>query len=450
MQLLIAIIGILVTILFVIGTHEFAHFIAARMLGVKVLRFSIGFGKRLFSWSDKKGTEFVFSLIPLGGYVKMLDENEGQVSSKDLPHAFNRQPFYKKFLIVLAGPFANILCAFILYWLIFMIGIVTVKPIIGQVTPKSIAAEAGLKPHQEIISIDDKPLFTWPSIIFRILFHAGNQDQLKMEVRELSKKNIELHILDLSDWHMDELAPDPLASLGIVPYEPILPLIIGIIHAHSPAADSPLRVGDTILSIDKKPIRHWNEVMTQIISHPGKTLVFTIKRENKKFEIPVTLGYQRDLFFQKTGYLGIGPTFTWPKELTQQIKFGPLKAIPQAWQTMLDFTYFNFLLFGKLITGKISLQSLGGPITIFESAGAALNYGFLAFISFLAFLSISIGIINILPIPGLDGGHLFIFIIEFIIQRPLPQKLLFFLYQMGFVLIIYLLFQALINDILRL
>src|SRR3990167_4060188 len=180
MQLLIAIIGILVTILFVIGTHEFAHFIAARMLGVKVLRFSIGFGKRLFSWSDKKGTEFVFSLIPLGGYVKMLDENEGQVSSKDLPHAFNRQPFYKKFLIVLAGPFANILCAFILYWLIFMIGIVTVKPIIGQVTPKSIAAEAGLKPHQEIISIDDKPLFTWPSIIFRILFRAGNQDQLKI------------------------------------------------------------------------------------------------------------------------------------------------------------------------------------------------------------------------------------------------------------------------------
>lgn len=181
LQVLLSILGILLTIFFVIGTHEAAHFITARLLKVKVLRFSIGFGKSLARWYDKKGTEYVLALIPLGGYVKMLDEREGDVAPEEVHLAFNRQPFYKKFLIVLAGPAANIFCAFILYWLIFMIGFVNIRPIIGEVAPGSIAANGGLKMKQEIIRVDDRKTSNWTSVLFRILAHAGNQDQLKVE-----------------------------------------------------------------------------------------------------------------------------------------------------------------------------------------------------------------------------------------------------------------------------
>lgn len=450
LHILISILGILLTIFFVIGTHESAHFITARLMGVKVLRFSIGFGKTLFHWYDKKGTEYVLALIPLGGYIKMLDEGEGKVPQKELHLAFNRQPFYKKFLIVVAGPISNIFCALVLYWLIFTIGFTAVNPVIGTVNPRSIAAEGGLKANQKIIGIDNKTTQTWTSVMLRLLAHAGNQDYLKIEVENLSDKKTEIHILDLSNWHMNELTPDPLVSLGIKPYEPEIPLIIGVIAVKSPAASSKLQIGDKIIAINKIPIKNWDELMSTVIYHPAETVTFTIQRQGKIMNIPVTLGYQRNLLFQKSGHLGIGPNFQWPKELLHKIKYGPIEAVPHAWQEISDFTYLNLLLFEKMLTGKLSLASLGGPITIFESAGEALNYGFLSFIGFLAFLSIAIGVINLLPIPGLDGGHLFIQLVEAIIRRPVPEGILLLLYRLGFLFIFFLLIQALVNDVLRL
>jgi regulator of sigma E protease len=449
-HILISIAGILLTIFFVIGTHESAHFVAARLFGVKVLRFSIGFGKTLLQFRDKLGTEYVLALIPLGGYVKMLDENEGNVPPSDLPFAFNRQPFYKKFLIVLAGPVTNIFCAFVLYWLIFVIGFVAVKPVIGTVKARSIAAEGGLKKNQQIVSIDNKTTSTWTTIIFRLLSHAGNQDHVKIEVGSPADKKTEHYILDLSNWHMDALTPNPLVSVGITPYVPDIPLIIGIISADSPAAISQLKLGDKITALNKNPVKNWDELIIAIMKHPGETMTFAVERQNKVIDIPVALGYQRNWLMQKSGYLGIGPAFQWPKELLQKIKYGPIEAIPHAWQEISDFTYFNLMLVGKIVTGKVSMQSLGGPITIFESAGEALNYGFLAFISFLAFLSITLGIINLLPIPGLDGGHLFIQIIEFIIRRPVPEQIQMILYRFGLLLLLFVIVQALVNDVLRL
>lgn len=450
LHILISIVGIFLTIFFVIGTHEYAHFQAARLLGVKILRFSIGFGKTLFHWYDKQGTEYVIALIPLGGYVKMLDEREEHVPKKDLALAFNRQPFYKKFLIVLAGPAMNIFCALALYWLIFVIGFISVKPIIGSVNPRSIAAEGGLKANQEIIRIDNKTATSWTKVMLLLISHAGNQDHLKIEVKNPADKKTEVHILDLSNWHMHELTPDPLEGIGIVPYTPEIPLIIGVIAAKSPALASPLTIGDKILAINNNPIKNWETMSTTILNHPNETVTFTVERQGKIQKFPVKLGYQRYWFFLKTGYLGISPHFEWPKELLHKIQYPPLEAVSYAWEEISNFTYFNLLLFGKMVTGKLSLQSLGGPITIFESAGDALNYGFLSFIGFLAFLSISIGIINLLPIPGLDGGHLFIQVIEFIIRRPIPEKVLLNLYRIGFLFIFFILIQALMNDLLRL
>lgn len=449
-HLLISIIGILGTILFVIGTHESAHFAAARLLGIKVLRFSIGFGKVLWRWKDKKGTEYVFALVPLGGYVKMLDENEENVAPAELHQAFNRQPYYKKFIVVIAGPLCNLFCALFLYWIIFTVGFTTIKPVIGNVAPNSIAADAGLKTNDEILSLDNQSTLSWTNIVFRLMLHAGSQDQLKINTENLKTKKLNSHLLDLTDWKMDELKPDPLGSLGITPYEPPIPLIIGAIAPESPASKSDLKVGDKMLAVNQQSIPNWRDLLTFIQQHPDQKVTLTIERENKKIQIPLNIGYQRDFLFQKVGYLGIGPDFKWPAEFLREVKYGPIDAVARSYQEVRDFTYFNFILFGKMITGKISLQSLGGPITIFETAGNALNYGFFAFMAFLAFLSVSIGVINLLPIPGLDGGHLFLYTIELIIRRPIPPKTLFFLFKLGFLLIFFVLLQALINDVLRL
>ncbi|OGT61836.1 MAG: RIP metalloprotease RseP [Gammaproteobacteria bacterium RIFCSPHIGHO2_12_FULL_45_12] len=451
LALIISIFGILVTILFVIGTHEYAHFMVARLLGVKVLRFSIGFGKALFRWQGKSGTEYVLALIPLGGYVKMLDASEGTVAPDDLPRAYNHQPFYKKCLIVLAGPLMNFLCAFLLYWIIFMVGFTTIKPVIGEITPSSIAAASNLTAQQEIIRIDHQPTRTWMSIMFRLLSHAGEQGSVAITVQSLQMPfRTTTHHLNLTGWRMDELKPDPLTSLGIIPYRPPTPLILGVITANSPAMKAGFKIGDQLLTINQQPLSDWETVMTLIKSHPEKTLPFQVLRQGKRVSLEVLIGYHRNLWGQKQGYLGLGPKLVWPANMRQAVQYSPVPALAQAGREILNFTYFNVMLIGKLVTGKLSLKTLGGPITIFESAGAALNSGFLSFTAFLAFLSLSIGLINLLPIPGLDGGHLFIQLIEFIIRRPLPEKVLTLSFQFGFGLLIFVLVQALINDLLRL
>ncbi|OGT35963.1 MAG: RIP metalloprotease RseP [Gammaproteobacteria bacterium RIFCSPHIGHO2_12_FULL_37_14] len=449
MHLIISIFGILFTLIIVIGIHEFAHFITARWFGVKVLRFSIGFGKTIFRWRDKKNTEYVVALIPLGGYVKMLDESEGYVSKHDLALAYNRQPFYKKFLIVLAGPIANLVCAIFFYWLIFMIGFATLKPIIGKIDPGSIAAVAGLKENSEIIAIDQHETLSWQSIFFRIIAHAGNQDTLTIKTKK-PNHSIQTYHLNLSNWSMDNLSPDPLGSLGLHPYTPTIRPIIRTVKENSPAALANLQVNDKLIAVNQKKIKDWYEFVKEIEARPNQTLTFTIERNAKKLEIPVTIGYQFNTFFQKEGFLGIAPQVQWSENIFITVQYGPGEAILHAWKEVVNFTYFNFILIGKLVSGKISLHSLGGPITIFESAGEALNSGMLAFLSFLAFISVSIGILNLLPIPGLDGSHLFIQIIEVIIRRPLPEKLLITLYRLGFIFIFFIMLQAFINDILRL
>lgn len=364
---LIFIAGILITIFFVIGIHEYAHFIAARLLGIKVLRFSIGFGKSLFKWHDKKGTEYILALIPLGGYVKMLDEREAPVPQNELHLAYNNQPFYKKFLIVIAGPLSNFLSAVVLYWLIFMMGFATLVPIVGELVPESIAAKGGLLTGQEIIRVDDRAALGWTSVIIHALTHLGNHDHLKIETKNKTSSTIHTHWLAMDDWKLNELKPDPLFSLGIIPFEPTL--------------------------------------------KPGQAF---------------------------------------PKDLIRKVQYGPLPALSHAWQETADFVKFNLLFFGKLLTGKISLQSLGGPVTIFETAGIALNTGLIPFLAFLAFFSASIGAINLLPIPGLDGGHLVFQCIEWLIRRPIPERVISILYQIGFIFLIFILIQALANDLLRL
>lgn len=365
MYLLISILSILLTILLIVGIHEFGHFIVARLVGVKVLRFSIGFGKTLFRWHDKKGTEYVFAAIPLGGYVKMLDESEDNINPTELPYAYNRQPIYKRLAIVTAGPVFNFLFAFLIYWFLFIIGFTTIVPLIGKVLPNSIAAQAELQARQEITRIDDAPTASWNAVILNLLFHVGNKEKIQLSTKNSDTHQVQQHTLDLTHWQIDDLKPDPLLSLGIEPYLPT--------------------------------------------SHA-----------------------------------------TWPKELLRENKANPLAAISRAYQSTSNLLRLNFLVFSKLVTGKLSIGNLGGPISIFESAGTALNSGMVPFLGFLAFLSIAIGFINILPIPGLDGGHVLFQLIEWVIGRPISMRTQALCYRIGFILLLLLLTQALVNDLMRL
>jgi regulator of sigma E protease len=271
-----------------------------------------------------------------------------------------------------------------------------------------------------------------------------------MELKNSNTTATKDYLLGVSNWHLDELKPDPLDSLGITPFEPVIAPIIGKLLPNSPAEKAGLKIGDKILDIDGRPIKDWYDLVGVTSSNPGVTLNFNIQRGKDKMILPVTTSYKRNLFLQKQGYLGMAPAFEWPANLLRKNKYGPVTAVTHAWQDVATFTNMNFIILGKMLTGKISLKSLGGPITIFQSAGNALNNGFIAFFGFLAFLSISIGIINIIPIPGLDGGHLLFQLIETIFRRPLPEKALILFYRLGMLFLLVIMVQALVNDMLRL
>ncbi len=450
LNIIISLIGVIITILLVVGVHELGHFLMAKVCGVKVLRFSIGFGKPLYTRRDRSGTEYVLAAIPLGGYVKMLDEEEGGVPESDKPYAFSQQPFYKKAAIIAAGPLFNLIFALLIYWVIFMMGFTSIAPVIGKVTPHSVAEQAGLKPQQEILRIDDQTTPSWVSIIVNMLSRAGDTDTVKITVRQLNSGKLEDYGLNLANWHMDKLRPDPLASLGISAYEPQIANIIGKVLPDSPAEKAGLQPHDQIIEVNHAAVTDWLSAVQRFTNHPGETLVFTVKRQNHVLSLPVVIGSAHNIFWQAHGYLGMTPAFEWPRNLLRVNHYGPIEALSHAWLDVKLFTNMNLIVFGKMLTGKISLESLGGPITIFESAGTALNNGIMPFLSFLAFLSISIGIINIIPIPGLDGGHLLFQIIEFIIRRPLGQRVQILLYRFGLIALLLLMMQALMNDFMRL
>ncbi|MDR3491935.1 MAG: RIP metalloprotease RseP [Gammaproteobacteria bacterium] len=447
-NIFISIIAILITILLVVGIHEFGHFFVARCLGIKVLRFSLGFGKILFSWHDKKGTQYALSAIPLGGYVKMLDEDEGHVPKDQVHLAFNRQPYYKKFLVVAAGPLSNFIFAIFIYWILFSVGFISIAPMIGKITPHSIAAQAGLQANQEILQVDSKHTPSWTSVVMELFFHAGDKNMLQLTTTKIN--GTQSYTLNLTEWKIDDLKPDPLSSLGIIPYEPHIPAIIAHIQEKSPAELANLLVGDKIVAVDKKSISDWQSLSKIISEQPNKTLLFTIQRNKKILEIPINIGSTHNLFYKNHGYLGISPTFEWPKNLLRTNQYPVFSALSHAFQNVETFTKLNFIILGKMITGKISLQSLGGPITIFDTAGTALNQGAISFLSFLAFLSISIGTINIIPIPGLDGGHLLFQTIEYISGKPLSTRAINLSYRLGMILLFVVMMQAIINDLLRL
>jgi regulator of sigma E protease len=440
-----------VSISILVAVHEWGHFIVARCCGVKTVRFSIGFGKVIWRKMTRSGLEIAVSAIPLGGYVKFLDENEGKVSLTDRPFAFNRQSVFKRILIVLAGPLFNFLLAIAVFWLMFMIGVHQIKPIIGEVVPHSLAAKAGFSPMQRIVAIDDDTVSSWQDIRMALYGKLAEDKPLLVWVRGPNDAAAHSILVNISGIRLDENNVDILEDFGLFPFALDVPAIVDQVELKSPAAALGLRHGDKIIRINGQAINNWQQLLEHITGLGGKTVSLVILRNDTEETLSVALGKRIDHQGEERGYLGVrAKPLPLPKDLLVVKRYGPLTAIPMAWHEMWSMTSLSVNLMYKMIRGKIGLSGIAGPIGIAEGAGIVAYSGLAAYLGFLGLISIGLGIVNILPIPMLDGGYLFYFLLEIVRGKPLSDRVQLIGIKIGFSILLALLLLATYNDIMRL
>lgn len=450
MTIFLSIVAFLFAISILALIHEYGHFLVARFFNIKVLKFSIGFGKPLFSWHGKNETEYLISAIPLGGYVKMLDSREGEVTNEELSFAFDHKPVLQRMLVVLSGPFTNIIFTILAFWLIFMIGLKSPKPIIGKVLPNTIASIAGIKNGDEIVAINKQKVINWQDILVAIFARIGNKDILQVDTKA-QDASIESHNLDLKNWHLDMLVLDPLRDLGIEPYHPNPPSIIKEIGKDSPALKAGFLQNDKVIAVNNIKVSDWDTLVEYIKNHPREKLNFVVLRHGKQLSISAITGWKYGEGWKKIGFLGISPVqMEWPKDFFIKQQYSPPLAIFHAFNNTFSFLHFNFIVIEKLITGKISILVLGGPISIFQSAASALNQGIIVYFTFLALLSLMLAFVNLLPIPGLDGGYVIFLLLEAIMKKPLSNAVQLLIFRLGLIFLALIMFQATLNDLMRL
>ena len=450
MSLLIAIFGAIFAIFSVVIIHEFGHFIVARALGVRVLKFSMGFGKTLWSRTSRRGTEFVIALLPLGGYVRLLGEGDPVSDDELKQYSYSHQSVYARMAIILAGPMMNFILAILLFWILYLPGVVHIKPMIGRVLPHSIVAAAGVRRGDHIQKIDGRVVKNWRAVTMAIVAHVGDQKSVTMTVlRPHHQKRMTVN-LSLTHWKVAEQAGELLRSLGIVPFQPKFPMAIGKVMPGSPADRAGLRQGDRILAVNDTEYDNMLDLVRFIQRHPNKKLSIRLLRQGKKSVVTVRVGskLQNKQAYGYLGYEVIPPV--WPASLLQHERYTLLTAWGPAIHETGSLIRFNTVVLGKMILRKISLRSLGGPITIFKTAGQASQRNYRVYLGFLAFLSVTLGFINLLPIPGLDGGHFFFQLIELTARRPVPLRIQSICLRIGFLLLILLILQATYNDLFRL
>lgn len=437
-------IGVLITV------HEFGHFWVARRLGVKVLKFSIGFGKPLFKWRRKNdATEYVIAAVPLGGYVQMLDEREGPVDEQELHKAFNRKPLASRFAVVAAGPLFNFLLAILCYWVIFVVGVNGIKPIIGEVEPSSIAYTGGMEKGDQIVSINGEETLTW-SAVELILLDEGLSKKA-VDVAVLDQAGIvKSLILDLGTLTGDVGKENLLGLVGITPYRPSIPPVIDQLLIGGAAEMAGMKSGDKVLSADGVLINDWETWVKYIQERPEQLIQVEIERDGQIKDLQLRPEKVR-ANDKEIGRIGAN-VFLPPNlmaALQVEVQYTPgtglIKAIKKTW----DMSFLTLSMLGHMVTGDVSVRNISGPISIAQYAGYTASAGFIAFVSFIALISISLGIINLLPIPVLDGGHLFYYAVEFLKGSPLSEEAQMFGQRLGIIILAVVMILAFYNDLLR-
>ncbi|MEF8699355.1 MAG: RIP metalloprotease RseP [Candidatus Accumulibacter sp. UW26] len=439
------VLGILIVV------HEFGHYLAARWAGVKVLRFSVGFGRPL--WLRRLGrdrTEWAIAAFPLGGYVKMLDEREGEVPAEELHRSFNRQPVQRRMVIVAAGPLANFLLAIVLHWGLFWHGTEEFRPIVGAPAIATPAAAAGLEEGELVLQVGGEPVRTWQEMRWLLLQRAADEDQVDLEVinqqQEIAIRRLDVSVVRRSGWESDAFE-----KLGFRIYRPRLPPILGAVNPNSAAASAGLRPGDEILTIDQQPIDSWAQVVEAVRQSPGEALQVTLQRDAARIEVTLTPALVHDQG-REIGRIGaaVRDSKQARDELMTTVSYGPVSALGKALAETWDKSAFTLLMIGRMVTGEVSWRNISGPVTIADYAGQSARLGIDYYLKFMALVSISLGVLNLLPIPILDGGHLLYYLVEIIKRGPVSERTMEIGQQIGLALLLMLMAFAFYNDINRL
>ena len=450
--MLTTIIAFIVALGVLIVVHEFGHYFVARWCGVKVLRFSVGFGRPLLRrvyGADR--TEWVIGAIPLGGYVKMVDEREDNVPPEDLPRAFNRQSVWRRIAIVAAGPLANFLLAILLYWGLFVHGIPGMKPIIAAPQPGSIAAMAGFQAGDTVRAVDGETVVQWQDARWRLLSRGVDRAQVRVDVVD-SEGREAVRTLDFSGVTTAQVEENFLAHVGLSVAQPRFEPVIGRVVQGGVADRAGLLAGDRVLSIDGRRMADWEGLVSAIRASPGKPIELEIDREGRAVPTLRLVPDSADEGGKVVGKVGIGPRVdpAQVERLMVDVRYGPLESLGEAVAKTWDTSVLSLQMLGKMLIGQVSLKNLSGPITIADYAGQSVQVSWVAYLTFIALISISLGVLNLLPIPMLDGGHLMYYAFEVVRRRPVSDRVMAIGQQVGMGVLFVLMAFAIFNDIHRL
>jgi regulator of sigma E protease len=433
-----------------IVVHEYGHYLVARACKVKVLRFSVGFGRPLLSWRGGDGMEWVIAAVPFGGYVKMLDEREAPVAAEDLGRAFNRQSVWRRTAIVAAGPVANFLFAIAVYAGLFMYGLPEARPIIAAPPPASAAAAAELRAGDTIVSVNGEGLSTWQELRWRVLKAALQGEQLRLE-RIDERGHLSEVVLDLRRFAGTDAEADLMAAIGLQLFRPPLEPVLGQVESGGPAEQAGLLSGDRILRIDDQPIETWSAFVDAVRASPAAPLRFTILRDRRTVQLTVT-PEAREVNGQRFGRIGAAP-FVPPshaERILVRTQYSLFEAIARGADKTLDIAVFSLRMLGKMLIGEVSWKHLSGPVTIADYAGQSAQMGGISYLTFLALISISLGVLNLLPIPLLDGGHLMYYALEVVKGSPVSDRVMELGQRVGLTLLLIMMAFAFYNDLHRL
>ena len=446
------VLAFIVTVGLLVVVHEYGHYLVARLAGVKVLRFSVGFGRVL--WSRRTGpdrTEWALCAVPLGGYVKMLDTREADVDDAERVRAFDLQPVGKRIAIVLAGPAANFLAAFVLYWALFVTGLPGMKPVVAEPARGSAAAAAGLSDGDVIVAVGGSGAGSWTDVRWLLLKQSVRGGSVALELEGASGGRA-TRSLDLSGLTPEDLDKDFLAKLGMRPFVPRVSATLGRVQAGGAGERAGLAAGDRVVAVDGVPVASWSEFTARVRATPGRPLDLDVERDGKRIAVravPEAAGNAP----QKTGLLRVEPGAEMKQayeRLQTTVRLGPLEAVPRAVHRVWDLSVFSLEMLAKMVTGQVSWKNLSGPITIADYAGQTASMGWVSFAGFLALVSVSLGILNLLPVPLLDGGHLVYYSVEIVKGSPVSERTLEVGQRVGLAILAGLTFFALYNDINRL